>query len=103
MTCEKCGHPMPTDVLPGVPKMGPIKKRIFQAVSKATPYGIPLPDLFDKIYRDDPDGGPLDTHGIAVHIAQMNRKWLRPRGLEIRSALGRGNSSYTLRRIDHVR
>lgn len=96
--CPHCGHPMPEDDFPGV-VLPRIKKRIYQEVSKASPHGISLNLLVERVYWDDPEGGPLDPKTMHVHVNQLNNKWLRPRGLEIRSPVGRNDSSYTLRRL----
>ena len=93
-SCEHCGHPVTNDDLPGV-ALPSIKGRIFRAVSRAGRHGISTSALMDRVYEDDPDGGPLGTKVIHVHIANLNKVWLRPRGLQIRGSGGIG-STYTL-------
>lgn len=100
--CEKCGHPLPDDALPGV-TLSKMHKRIFKAVSKATPRGITTEGILEHMYFDDPNGGPNCTKTVAVQINRLNRLHLRPRGMEIRSPVGTGISSYTLRRLDNAR
>jgi len=94
--CECCGHPLPDDRLKGV-RMGPVKRRIFDLIWEASPRGMSSETIRDLVYASSPDGGESRTV-ITTHIAIMNRRYLRPRGLEIRSEVGRGMSSYTLRK-----
>lgn len=70
--CSHCGQLLPAMRL-GVP-LPPLKARIFDAISRATPSGgISLNDLFEMIYPDKPvTEAALRT--LSAHISQINDK-----------------------------
>ena len=89
-TCAACGQTLPSE-LPGV-ALSAEQRRIVDRVRRAGPHGIHPEDLFDFIYRDDPDGGP-ETGIKTLHVRVMfiNRK-LKSIGKVIRSGWRNGGS-----------
>lgn len=88
--CKTCGQTLPHPLPHDLPFRG-VKAQIVHYVHKAGTHGIRSDVLFDHVYSDDPDGGPLTGMKIlAVHICGMNKK-LKPFGFRIRSlTVGRG-------------
>jgi hypothetical protein len=69
-----------------LPPLPPTKQRIFEIVGRRP--GITAQELRDRVWADDPDGGPLtDTKCLHVHVAQLN-VLLRPLGIMVRSRGG---------------
>jgi hypothetical protein len=82
--CEACGQPV--IIASELPPLPPIKQLIFDAVRRRP--GIAAQELRDRIWADDPDGGPLtDTKCLHVHVAQLNAL-LCPLGICVRSQGG---------------
>jgi hypothetical protein len=83
--CPHCAQLIP-------PKLffegAPVKQRIYDYVA-AHPEGVARTQLFDHIYADNVNGGPLHLGTISVHINRMNPVLAR-HGLIIRGSLGPG-------------
>lgn len=94
-TCKCCGHPLAEDDVTSV--LTPMQIRIFTRVQRAGTHGIARKDLFDSVYADRADGGPLNENIIAVQALKM-RERLAPFGLTIRGSQGPG-SRYYIRKI----
>lgn len=48
--------------------------------------GLSVHEMFDLIYREDPDGGPIEgPHMLLVTLNQMEKKCLKKLGLEWRA------------------
>lgn len=73
--CPTCGQTLPEKpLLPGT-HLTPYQKRIFEIVARAGDNGIGSDDLFDKLYENDSDGGPLTGRkSLHVIIRALNRK-----------------------------
>jgi len=84
--CECCGHPIPTyhDIL-GLTRG---QQRLFEIVERSGAAGIAYRMVVDRMYVDDPDGGPL-TGNTSVNVmrANMNKRLVR-KGLVIKSTGG---------------
>lgn len=96
--CPTCGQTLPNP-LPHNLKFRGIKDRILRVVHRSGVHGVRSDVLFDRVYGDDPNGGPLTGMKIlAVHICKMNKD-MKPFGLCIRSlTVGRGGyGTYVLR------
>ena len=92
-TCKCCGQILPQQLKLTV-RLRPGPRRIAELVYRAGPNGIPTDVLFDHIYRDDPDGGPLGGKNVlAARITMLNRR-LKVDGLRIRGTRGRGENVY---------
>ena len=67
------------------------KKAIVAAIHKAGSHGVTSEQLFDDVYRNDINGGPLTGVKIlAVHVCAINKR-LKPHGIRIRhTQVGRG-------------
>jgi hypothetical protein len=98
--CPACGQTLPEKLPLGLCFRG-IKKRIVDVVHRAGETGIPTDALFDRIYGEDPNGGPETGFKIiAVHVCAMNKK-MKPFGLKISSkTVGRGGcGAYVISKI----
>lgn len=90
--CTTCGQTLPEKWTFAAQFRG-IKQQILIEVHKAGKHGIRSDVLFDRIYKTDPDGGPLTGVKIlAVHVSQMNRT-LKPQGWYLHS-LNRGRCGF---------
>ena len=90
-TCNCCGHPLPDDDVTSC--LTPMQIRIFTRVHRAGTNGIARKDLFDSVYADRADGGPLNENIIAVQALNMRQR-LAPFGLTIRGSQGPGSRYY---------
>jgi hypothetical protein len=88
--CPCCGQVIAPEL-----QLPLVKQRIYNAVRWSG--SITRSDLMNRVYRDHRDGGPVYENVIAVHIKQMNERWLRPRGIEIKGTGGPG-STYSIRK-----
>lgn len=76
--CPTCGRPYP----PALTVRGPVRQRLVDIIA-AHPDGLSSWELLDKVYADDPAGGPDHPNIINVHVWNVNRQ-LREQGYEIR-------------------
>lgn len=87
--CECCGHP-----LPGLEVQLELTKRqrdIFTAVQHAGQAGITIPQLIDKVYSYDSNGGP-DTAQNVIHVQRVKMKEkLAAFGMKITTTKGHGS------------
>ncbi len=90
--CPTCGQTLPEPAPAGV-RLSPLKTKIFERVRRAGPNGISTRDLWDLIYANDADGGPISLKVLAVHINQLNKQ-LRPLGKRIWAGQG-GAASFS--------
>lgn len=101
-SCPTCGQSLPRHRPLGL-KLGPSTTRLFAMVEKAGPHGIPTDVLYDRLYANDPNGGPLTGHKcLHVRIYLLNKK-LRQKGKEIAaidlSGRNGGAATYILRDV----
>lgn len=75
--CSACGRPF----LPRLVARGPVRQRIVDAIANR-PDGITRGELLDRVYADDPDGGPDNPNTVAVLIKHANVD-LAPQGYRI--------------------
>jgi len=93
--CACCGHPMPEyDALSGLTQA---QQRIFNVLEKVGQAGITRNDLFERIYGDDPDGGPDSRNILNVQRTKMQRG-LAKHGLRIVAQGGH----YSLWRLEKI-
>jgi len=83
--CRECGHPIPTDDIAAV--LSPRQRRVYEIVRLAGTAGISSKEIRDKVYENDPNGGPKETNIISVFAHYANVR-LRPFGLEITARRG---------------
>jgi hypothetical protein len=93
--CHCCGFPVVSE------EMGWLfrgqQQLIFDIVSASGSAGIAGEELVARVYRDDPDGGPLYARNvIAVQIRQQINPRLEPLGLRITAGRGRDAQPYRL-------
>ena len=74
---------MPDDIPFNGTHFSPKQRELLHHVTHAGPYGIDTHRLFDKLYADDPDGGPLTRYKVIhIMVCQTNIK-LKPHGKKI--------------------
>lgn len=94
-TCPKCGQELPDPSDPPV-RLTPGQVAIYKAVRRAGREGVWAKALYDRLYSDAEDGGPLSAiKCLHVRIYHLNRM-LRPAGEEVSA---RPNYPYVWRRI----
>ena len=82
--CPKCGQTLPEKPMLNGTHLTPYQKRIFELVARAGPNGIGSDDLFDKLYADDADGGPITGRkSLYVMIKRLKAK-LEHHGMQVR-------------------
>jgi hypothetical protein len=100
--CPTCGQTFPPPF-----KMNWRAKRsvmlLIEAVYRAGPNGITSDKLYEKLYGDDPEGGPVSgIRSLHVRICHTNRR-LREEGWLIVNCKGKGFAgvygAYTLRKL----
>ena len=89
--CECCGHPLPPEGIDA--ELTPTQRKLYRAVKRAGKAGITNPELMDKLYADDPNGGPENTNIISVMMKRV-RAVLASYGLTVRSTGGPGSRYY---------
>lgn len=71
--CPTCGQTVPDELAPA--KLTISQRRLVERVRRAGQHGIPSDKLFDYVYEDDPDGGPLSGMAcLHVRIMYINRR-----------------------------
>jgi hypothetical protein len=75
-TCPTCGQSMPPD-LP-TDKLSRMQRRVYELVVHAGSRGINSDALFERLYADDPEGGPLTgKHSMYAIVRQVNLTFIR--------------------------
>ena len=100
-TCPTCGQPVIEQALNPL-QLNKWERRLVERLKKAGAAGVPTPDLFEYMYRSDPNGGPLcGVKNLHVRICQINKRKLNAAGLQIRATGhgGRGEHEYVLRAL----
>lgn len=94
---------IPLHALEEIP-FGKIERRFLEILLRLYPNSITISRLVDKLWIDDPNGGPNEAaKSVQVHRARINKK-LTPVGWTIHSInLGRGGAFYSLRKLDETR
>ncbi len=83
--CPHCGHPMPADEVTLM--LTPRQRQLYEIVRDAGIAGISARDILDKMYADEPNGGPDTANIISVFAHHANVR-LKPFGLEISARRG---------------
>lgn len=88
--CPCCKQPVPVPTLDVVVRYNvtPMEERILSAVWRGKGRPVPTSQIFDKMYADDPDGGPSQTKMyLAMKVALCHlRKKLEGSGVSIVNA-----------------
>jgi hypothetical protein len=80
--CRCCGQTLPPEI-PGL-VLSTHQQRIFAIVRRAGRWGVTSDALFERLYADDPEGGPLSgRRSMHVIVQNLNIK-LRAHGKRIR-------------------
>lgn len=86
--CPCCGAEMPVPGLSALRHMRlpPNERRVLDALIDVYPHYMPISRIVDRVYSDDPTGGP-DTavNAVAVYLSRLRRKlstygWTAGRG-----------------------
>lgn len=80
-SCPHCGHPLVDSVAETLPRR---QRRLYEAVEQAGNAGISRAQLMEKMYYDDPNGGPDSSNIVSVTVHVINKK-IAKRGLAILS------------------
>lgn len=82
-TCPRCGQTLPPSGIAGLPPLPGMQQRVLDLLVKAGPHGISTDALVERVYAQDPDGGPQHaTTCVRIAISRL-RKLLRPLGKDI--------------------
>lgn len=82
--CACCGQTLPYNYPNGL-RLTPQLRRCYDIIRRAGQSGIHSDIIFDRMYKDDEDGGPLTaTKIISVYVCSLNKK-LPPFGQKILS------------------
>ena len=85
--CPVCSRPYP----PRLKVNGPVRQRVVEIVARH-PDGIPIRELCNLTYADDPNGGPLTAQRSINVIVHRANAQLRSQGYQIRARWrGRGS------------
>ena len=95
MKPARCPHCLQVIPPKGLFRDQPIKKRIYEYLA-AHPEGVTRQQILDRVWADDPDGGPEFANVVSVHVKHM-RPILEREGLTISCAKGAG-ATYRLER-----
>lgn len=93
--CKTCGHPLPEDEIAFM--LGPIGKRLYEAVKRSGRAGIDTQRLMGAVYNNA-DGGPLQPNRLFVLRHDLNRK-LAAHGIKIISSRHGPGASWRLEAI----
>lgn len=95
MNCPCCNQPLPDTDVRWDPrtrvlarkgeavKLSGIQARVFDVLWRAQPERVPTKSIFERVYADDPDGGPESPNIVAVVLCRV-RKMVAPLGVEIK-------------------
>jgi hypothetical protein len=98
LLCPACGEPFEADRLAAaMDALTPTQRCIFDAVRSTN--AVNMEQIVDRVWGDDPNGGPLDAKSnISAQIFYANQR-LAPFGFRISAShRGRG-ATYSLREI----
>lgn len=68
----------------------PKQRKLYEIVRSAGQLGITCRDLMNRLYADDPDGGPDSQNVVQVHTSFANKR-LKAFGFAIRGRGGHGS------------
>lgn len=97
--CPCCGSAMSVvEVDPlaiaNILRFSRMQRKIFNLLVRDIGIALPTERVLDRMYDDDPDGGPIEANRSLLVITCRMRKKLKPFGLTIRSyGGGRGGGS----------
>lgn len=92
-TCPCCGQPIEgLGPQQAANQIGGYFRLIVEAILNLSTGGRPVPafEIADRIYRDDPDGGPDDPTNTIRVLIWKRRQQYRALGWDVRSLCGRG-------------
>jgi hypothetical protein len=92
--CPVCSRPYP----PRLKVNGPVRQRVVEIVADH-PDGIPIRELCNLVYSDDPNGGPLTAQRSINVIVHRANAQLAAQGYQIRARWRGRGSVYELIKI----
>lgn len=93
--CPECGQPLLNNEV--IVKLTKGEQDILNIVTRAGSHGVTSERLFDSLYKDDADGGPLTGHKtLHTRIYHLNQK-IKQNGIVVRA--GNGNDLYTVQLV----
>lgn len=103
VVCSCCGHPTPDAGARGA--LTPMQKRFFDIVLRAGTAGITGPEIMNRLYEDDPEGGAECRNVIPV-TAKNIRERIESFGITLVGTRGNGSAYYIVpmyRKTEFVR
>lgn len=104
MDCPCCGQKLlgdiPASALSAATDLRPVERRVVEALAQVYPKGLTRRQLADRVYANDPTGGPLSAERcIDVHLHYVRKK-LSPLGW-MAGRTGNRAGYLRLQRADH--
>lgn len=94
-TCKTCGHPLPEDEIAFM--LGPVGKRLYEAVKRSGRAGINTERLMGEVYTGA-NGGPRSFNCLYVLRNSVNDK-LFPFGMKMASSRSGPGANWRLEAI----
>ncbi|WP_305968577.1 MULTISPECIES: hypothetical protein [unclassified Mameliella] len=96
LRCPSCGQPFEADrVAAARDVLSPTQRRIFDVIRENPDFQIE--QIANRVWEDDPNGGPLHAHGnISAQICYANKR-LEPLGLRIAASHRGIGATYSIR------
>ncbi len=97
--CPTCGQTLPPEKIPGGERLRGKKYKMVHALHKAGANGLPTQVLFDRMYGDDPEGGPETGIKVIAVFAWHVNKILKLEGYRVHGTRGRCEGNYVLEKL----
>lgn len=100
--CPCCGGPLPDGVQMKellFLRVTEQQRAILEVLVRAWPVPIYIADLTDRVYSDDPDGGPETAQNTVSAQLVYLRKRLAPYNWTVTKGTGRGSVPVSLQKI----
>jgi hypothetical protein len=101
-TCPTCGQALPPDPSPAH-LLSPTQAKIYDIVARAGSHGINSDVLFERLYADDEEGGPLSgKQSMYVMVREVNLTFKRysvPYRIRTPGAGNGSTANYRLERL----
>lgn len=95
--CPCCGAPVEADPLAEAMRaVTPPMREIVGYLARRPGEAVPRMELAGWVYRDDPNGGPLNAEAAVGMVVRRNRHHLRAHGFDVFARVGPGGG-YELR------
>ena len=91
--CSCCGHPLPASGARA--SLTPMQRRMFDVVLRSGTAGITAPEIMNRLYEDDPDGG-AENQNIVPVMAKNIRQRIEKFGITLLGTRGHGSLFYVV-------